>query len=291
MFSAPLFWVPRARCVNLRQPAARCALALELGEELAIGGDQRAGAAHDEGDLVIAIALIDQERNTCECSNIVLDGTESMVQAAGDFVGLQPLEVEADGLDTVGLAGADVLLLATARDLDTSLPQGIDIAHDGTDPAIEEAEGEVLVTEQAVLVAGLGGHAQDAGTAQAINAVFDADLEVLLRIIEREPDRDLLALVQGLTRRLGGVDDQQLDLAEPELVVGLVRVESKYLLDDRQDGLGDEWGAVGSLFDATTKHAVEGLGVEPALTQLRFEELGSQHECHLRSETPACTLG
>ena len=282
----------RARCApDLRQPAARGALALELGEELAIGGDQGAGAAHDEGDLVIAVALIDQERNTCECGDIVFDGTESMVQAAGDLVGLQPLEVEADGLDTVGLAGADVLLLAAARDLDTATAEGIDIAHDGADPAIEQAECEVLVAEQAVLVAGLGGHAQDAGTAQAIDAVFHADLEVLLRIIEREPDSNLLALVQGLACGLGGLDDQELDLAEPELVIGLVGVESKYFLDDRQDGLGDEWGAVGSLFDATTEHAVEGLGIEPPLTQLCFEELGSQHECHLRSKTPACTLG
>src|SRR5205814_33845 len=98
--SAPPFFRCRRRdaCADLRQPAARRALALELGEELAIGGDQRAGATHDEGDLVIAVALIDQERNTCECGDIVLDGTESMVQPAGDFVGLLPLEVETDGL-------------------------------------------------------------------------------------------------------------------------------------------------------------------------------------------------
>src|SRR5207248_3270666 len=99
--------------------------------------------------------------------------------------------------------------------------------------------------------------------------------------------RNLLALVQGLARRLGGLDDQKLDLAESELVVSLIGVEPEDLLDDRQDGLGDERGAVGSLFDATTKHAVEGLGVEPALTQLRFEEQSSHHECHLQSKRPS----
>src|SRR4029077_12331475 len=92
-------------------------------------------------------------------------------------------------------------------------------------------------------------------------------------------------------RGLGGLDDQKLDLAQPELVVGLIGVEPEYLLNDGQDALGDNRGEVGSFFDATTKHAVEGLGVEPALTQLRFEEQSSHHECHLQSQNPACTLG
>ena len=292
MVSAPFF---RRLGVDARQylrKAAACGgLTPELVKKLTIGDDQRAGAAHDEGDLVIAVPLADQERNTCERSDIVLYGTESVVEASGDFIGLQPLKVETDGLNTVCLARANVLLLAAAWNFDTSLPEGIDVADDGADPAIEETESKVLVTEQAVLIAGLGGHAQNACAAQAVDAVFDADLEVLHRIIEREPDSHLLALVQWLARGLGGIDDQELDLAEPELVIGIVRIESKDFLDDSQDGLGDEWGAVGSLFNTTTEHTVQGLGVEPALTQLCFEELGSQHECHLRSETPACTLG
>ena len=121
--------------------------------------------------------------------------------------------------------------------------------------------------------------------------MLHADLEVFLRIIQREPDGNLLALVQGLACGLGGLDDQELDLAESELVIGLVWVEPKHLLDDPQDSLGDKWGAVRSLFDATTEHAVNGLGIEPSLTQLFFEELGPQHVRHLRRETPACTLG
>src|SRR5271157_2134782 len=60
----------------------------------------------------------------------------------------------------------------------------------------------------------------------------------------------------------------------------IVGIESEDFLNDAQDGLGNKGRAVGSLFDATTEHAVEGLGVEPALTQLCFEERGSQHECH-----------
>jgi hypothetical protein len=37
-----------------------------------------------------------------------------VVELAGDLIGLQPLEVETRGVDTVSLAGADILLLATA---------------------------------------------------------------------------------------------------------------------------------------------------------------------------------
>ena len=226
----------------------------------------------------------------CEYVNIVLNGTERMIETACDLVGLQPLEVEADGLDAVSLPGADILLLAAAGDLDTALPEDIDIAHDGPDTAIEQAEREVLVTEQAVLVAGLGSHAR-MRAAKAVDAVLGADLEVLLGVVEGQSDCHLLALVQGLASGLRRVDHQELDLAQSELVGGVVGIESEDVFNDVQDGLGDKGRAVGSLFDATPERTVEGLGVKPALTQLCFDELGSQHECHLRRETPACTLG
>ena len=163
---------------------------------------------------------------------ILYRSTEGVIEAACDFVGLQPLEGKSQqGLDPVGLARANVLLLAGARlgSFDTALPEGIDIADDGADPAIEQTESEVLITEQALLVTSLGRHVQDAGCVQAIDAVFDADLEVLRRIIEREPDGNLLALVQWLACGLGGIDDQELDLAKPELVVGIVRIRVRRL--------------------------------------------------------------
>jgi hypothetical protein len=182
----------------------------------------------------------------------------------------------------VGLAGADVLLLAAAGHLEAALSEGVDIAYDCTNATIEQAEREVLVTEQAILVASLSGDAEDARSAQALNTVLKADVEVLLSIIEGEPDGNLLALIKGLAGTLGGVDDQELDLAEAELVVRVVGVESEDLLDDREDGLGDERWTVGSLLDATTEHAVDGLGVESALTQLCLEELSPQHGWYLQ---------
>ena len=108
-----------------------------------------------------------------------------MVETAGDLVGLEPLEVEAHGLDAVGLAGADVLLLAAGGDLDLAAAQGLDVADDGADAAVEQAKGEVFVAEQAALLAGLGGHAEDATAAQALDAMSEADLKVLRAGVER----------------------------------------------------------------------------------------------------------
>ena len=168
MVSAPLFWPPGWPGLDPRQDlveaSPRGGLGLEFAVELAIGGDQGAGAAHDEGDLVVGVALVDEEHDTCKCRDIVLNGAEGVIEPAGDLVGLEPLEVEAHGLDAVGLAGADVLLLAAGGDFDLAAAQGLDIADDGADPAVEQAKGEVLVAEQPALLASLGGHAEDAGS-------------------------------------------------------------------------------------------------------------------------------
>jgi hypothetical protein len=82
-------------------------------------------------------------------------------------------------VDTVRLAGADVLLLATAGNFNPSLAESIDIANDRADPTIEQTKGEVLIAEQAFLITGLGRHAQDASAAKTVDPVFHADLEVL----------------------------------------------------------------------------------------------------------------
>jgi len=91
-------------------------LVLEFVVEFPISGHERAGTADHEGDLVASIALVDEDHNTCKYRDIVLDGTEGMIEAAGDLVGLETSKVEAHGLDAMGLAGADVLLLAAGGD-------------------------------------------------------------------------------------------------------------------------------------------------------------------------------
>src|SRR5215470_7388018 len=194
-----------------------------------------------------------------------------LIEAACDLVGLEPLEVEAHGLDPVRLPGPDVLLLAAGGDLDPAAAQGPDIANDGPDPAVEQAERQVLVAEQAALLAGLGGRAEDAAASQALDAVGQADLIVLRAGIEREQDGDLLAGRQRLAGGLVGGDDQEPDPAEAEVVVGLLGSDGEDLLDGRQDGLGDEGGAVGPFLDATAEHAVPGLGVEASLPELILE--------------------
>src|SRR5262249_10797151 len=209
----------------------------------------------------------------------------------GDLVGLETLEVEADGLDPVGLAGADVLLLAAGRDFDRAAAEGLDIADDGADPAVEQAEREVLIAEQPALIARLGSQAEDAGATQALDAMGQADLIILLGGIEGEPDRDLLALLQGLAGGFLGGDDQELDLSEAELAIGVVGVERVNLLDGGQDGLGDEWRAVGPLLNPAAKQIVESLGIEPSLTEFLLKELGPHHGRHLRRETQLVHYG
>ena len=115
-------------------------------------------------------------------------------------------------------------------------------------------------------------------------------MKVLLAGIEREEDGDLLTLLQRLTGRFLGRDGQQLHLAEAELNLCIVRADGKDLLDGGQDCLRDEGGAVRPLFDPTAEHAVEGLGVQPSLTEFLLDESSSYHKRHLQSEIPTCTV-
>ena len=213
-----------------------------------------------------------------------------MVQTPGDLVGLQSLEIEAQGLNAMGLARSDVLLLAAGGNGDVAAAESLDIANDGTDPAVEKAKREILVAEQPALFACLRGYAEDAGTAQALDAVGQADLKILLAGIEREQDGDLLAFLQGFAGWLLSSDDQQFHLAEAELRRGVLGADGIHLLDSGQDRQGDEGGTVCTLFDPAAEHAVEGLGIQPSLTQLFLDEFGPYHERHLRSGIPTCTV-
>ena len=206
MFGAPLFWPRRRPWSRPRQDLSQASpcggFGLVFAVELAVGRDQRAGAAHDEGDLVIAVALVGEKDDTCECRDVVLNATDRVIETAGDLIGFEALDVESHGLDAVGLAGADVLLLAAGGDGDVAAAQGLDIADDGAQAAVEQAKGQVLVAEQPALFPRLCGHAEDAGAAQAVDAVSEADLIILLTGVEREQDGDLLALRRATCRRV-----------------------------------------------------------------------------------------
>jgi hypothetical protein len=287
MASAPLFrgWDGRLNASqDLPEASSRAGFGSEFLKELAISGHERTGPTDDESDRVVGVALVDEEGNTRKRSDVVFDGTECVIQPAGDFVGLKPLEVEPHSLDPVGLAGPDVLLLAAGGDFDLAAAQGLDIAHDGTDPAVEQAKREVFVAEQTTLLASLCGDAQDATAAQALNAMTHADLIVLVAGIEREPDGNLLAFRQRLAGGFFGGDDQKSDLAKAQLVVSILRADGEDLLDGRQDRLGDEGRAIGPLLDSPSEHAVEGLGIEASLTKLVLNQFCPYpyHERHLR---------
>ena len=62
--------------------------------------------------------------------------------------------------------------------------KGLDVADDGADAAVKQSERQVLIAEQPTLVAGLSGQAKDPGTTQALDAISEADLKILLAGIE-----------------------------------------------------------------------------------------------------------
>jgi uncharacterized protein YihD (DUF1040 family) len=135
----------------------------------------------------------------------------------------------------MGLTRSDILLLTTGGDFELAAADGLYIAHDGTDPTVEQAKCQILVAQQTSLFASLLGDAQDARAAEALDSVSYAELKILPSGIKREPDRDLLALLQRLTSGLAGGDDQKADLTEAELLVVELRLDRKDLLDGRQD--------------------------------------------------------
>ena len=284
--SARLFFLARGGLLNasqnLSQALTSTRLGLELSKELAVGSHQGSGAAHHKGDLVIGIALVDKESNTCKCGNVVFNGTEGVIQTARDLIGLESLEIETHGLYAVSLARTDVLLLAARGDFDLAAAQGLDVTHDRTDPAVEKTKGEVLVAEQPALLSSLRGDAKDSAATKALDAMSQADLIVLLAGIEREQRGDLLAFLQRLAGRFFGSDDKQPDLTKAELVVCILGSDGEDVLDGRQDRLGDEGRAVGTLFDPPSEHAVEGLGIETPSTKLVLDEFRPYHERHLR---------
>src|SRR5260370_5313984 len=115
--------------------------------------------------------------------------------------------------------GADGLLLPAGRDLDTGVAQNLDVADDGAQGTVEQAVAEMFVGEQSSLLAGLGSKAEEAGAAEGDDAAAGADLEIVLGGVEGQAHRDLLAIVEGFASGFVGGDDEQLDLAEPELAV------------------------------------------------------------------------
>jgi hypothetical protein len=190
----------------------RTRLVLKVAVELAIGGDQGAGAAHDKRDLVISIALVHEDHNACKCRDIVFNRAEGVIQPPGNLIGLVPQKEETHRLDAVCLAGADILLLSAAGDFELTTAQGLDVTDDGTHAAVEQTEREVLVAEQSSLVASLSREAEDAGTAQALDSVSQTHLKIVLAGVEGEADGNFLALLQGLASGFLGGHDEKLDL-------------------------------------------------------------------------------
>ena len=107
-----------------------------------------------------------------------------VIESAGDLVGLGAQEEQSDRLRAMGQAGSDVLLLAARRNGNAGTAQDQNVADDGAQATVEQAEGEILVREEPALFAGLGGEAQQASAAEPDDAMMNAHLEVIVAGIE-----------------------------------------------------------------------------------------------------------
>jgi len=264
------------------EPLPRGAFALEVLEELAIGGDEDAGAAQEKSDLVIFVAFLHEQSDSGKSRNVVFDGGERMIKSSGDLVGFVALEIETNGLNAMGLSGPDVLLLAARGDFDVALAKCLDIANDGADAAIEQSVGEIFVAEQAALIARFGGHAEDAGAAKSFDLEGESRLIIVESGIESESDGDFLTLLDGFAGRLVRGNDEEFDLAEAERIVGIVGRKGEDVFDGLEDSRGDEGRAVGSLFDLAAKETIERFSIETLLAMFFVNEFGSHHGKHLK---------
>jgi len=100
--------------------------------------------------------------------------------------------------------------------------------------------------------------------------------------VEGQPHADLLAIVERFAGRLIGGDDQELDLAEPELALGILGIEGKHFFGGQQDRLRNERGTIGSGFDAASEQVVQSLGIETLYAQLVFESTRTDHKAPLQ---------
>jgi hypothetical protein len=269
---------------DLAEASLRAAFAVEVSKQLPVSGDQDAGALDDEGDLVIAVALAGEEDDTGKGGKVVFDRAEGVIEGTSDLVGLGTQEEESDGLGAMGEAGSDVLLLAAGGNLDAGAAEDLDVADEGAQAAVEQAEGEVFVGKEAALLAGLGREAQEASAAEADDATVDTDLEVIVAGVDGETDGDLLTSIEGLAGGFVGGDDEEFDLAESELAVELLGIEGKDFLGGLQNGIRDEGRTVGAGFDAAAEQVIEGFGIGALAAHFVFETARTDHGRHLRSK-------
>ena len=112
-----------------------------IGHPRRIGAKRHVVTARLDDAQCLALLLLQNSRRSAR------------ITGSGDLI---PLEEQAYGLDAMGLAGPDVLLLAARRHRDAAAAQDLDVADDGAQATVEQAEGEVFIGEEAALLAGLG---------------------------------------------------------------------------------------------------------------------------------------
>jgi hypothetical protein len=247
-----------------------------LGEAL-IRLDQGGGAAKQEGDLQIVAPTAGEEDDATEGVKIVFDSPQGMIESTGNVLRLMSLEVELDGLDTMGLSWPDVLLLSATGNDETLASHLFNIADDGSFAAVEKAIGEVFVTEQGPLLASLGAESQDARASESFDALMESDLEVVVAGIEGQEDCGLLTLLERFSGGLVGGHGKKLHLPDTQVGMGMMGIDPEDFLHGTEDGAGHKGRTIRAFFNASAKEGIERLGVKSSLTQVLFDDLSPNH--------------
>lgn len=224
----------------------------------------------DTGNFIVAVAFSRQQNDPGEGVHVVFHGAERMDNAPGYFFIFQALEEKLHGFDPVILPRPHVLLLPAGGKADTTLADGIGIADNRSQAAIEQPVGKVLIAQQRSLLFCLGSHAQYPGLAQRLCAVSVADLLVIFARIECQKNGYLLALVNWFTGRFVFSDGQHFDLSDSMIACRGIPMEIIDIFSVLEYSFGDKWGAISTIFDSAAKHRVERFGFEPFFFKLLF---------------------
>ena len=191
------------------QPVLETVGVFELLIQLEVGPHGGAGDADGEGDLESLEPHAGQEDDAGEVLQVALNGTQGVVDGAGNFLRLLAFEPVAHGLALVGDGRADVFLLATGGNDDAAGLEGSDVAADGAHVATEQP-GQVLLGEQTALFFGLLGQ-----TGQLVLAELN-EVALGLRIVpvdQAQDDADQCILLQRLAGPFAGPKALVADLA------------------------------------------------------------------------------
>src|SRR5713101_7482626 len=152
--------------------------------ELEVLANEAVGEAGGDADLIKGKRFFMQEHDTGKILDVTANGTFTMTGALLDIGELMTGEVQIEDLSFVGLTPAHFLPPATGRKNDALAAHLAHVSLNG-DNARGENESKVLVGENAALLNGLIGHADDLVLPQGTKTGLPIDGQIFLRLMQR----------------------------------------------------------------------------------------------------------